>query len=119
GTLFIGLMGLSALLLFRGQLETTRPVLWALMLAFPFPYIATTAGWLTAELGRQPWLIYNLFRTSAGYSQKGTPGDTIFTLGGSAGMSLVVGLLLLSRVGGGVLHGPAAEQPAGASYGGE
>ena len=33
------------------------------MLAFPFPYIANTAGWMTAELGRQPWLVYGLMRT--------------------------------------------------------
>ena len=38
------------------------------MLAFPFPYIATTAGWMTAELGRQPWLVYGLMRTSQGAS---------------------------------------------------
>ena len=33
-------------------------LLWVLMLAFPFPYIANTLGWMTAELGRQPWLVY-------------------------------------------------------------
>ena len=43
-----------------GALERTRRLLWVLMLAFPFPYIATTAGWMTAELGRQPWLVYGL-----------------------------------------------------------
>ena len=41
-------------------------MLWVLMLAFPFPYIATTAGWMTAELGRQPWLVYGLLRTADG-----------------------------------------------------
>ena len=35
---------------------------------FPFPYIANTAGWMTAELGRQPWLIYGLMRTADGSS---------------------------------------------------
>jgi len=34
--------------------------LWALLLSFPLPYIANTAGWMTAELGRQPWIIYGL-----------------------------------------------------------
>jgi cytochrome d ubiquinol oxidase subunit I len=43
-------------------------MLWTLMLAFPFPYIATTAGWMTAELGRQPWLVYGLMRTADGAS---------------------------------------------------
>ena len=43
-------------------------LLWVLMLAFPFPYIANTAGWMTAELGRQPWLVYGLMRTADGAS---------------------------------------------------
>jgi cytochrome d ubiquinol oxidase subunit I len=119
GTIFIGLMGLSALLALRGRLETTRPVLWALMLAFPFPYIATTAGWMTAELGRQPWLIYSLFRTSAGFSPRVSPGDTIFTLVGFAGLYFVLGLLYVFLVGREVLHGPAEEHPAGDAYGDE
>jgi len=34
-----------------------------------FPYIANTAGWMTAELGRQPWLVYGLMRTEDGYSR--------------------------------------------------
>src|SRR5262249_8467170 len=66
GTIFIAVMGLSALFLWRRRLYETRPLLWALMLAVPFPYIATTAGWMTAELGRQPWLIHGLMRTIKG-----------------------------------------------------
>ena len=46
--------------------STARPMLWALMLAMPFPYIANTAGWMTAEIGRQPWLVYGVMRTSEG-----------------------------------------------------
>ncbi|HWQ09466.1 MAG TPA: cytochrome ubiquinol oxidase subunit I, partial [Holophaga sp.] len=68
GTLFIAIMGLSVLLLWKGRLERTRPLLWVLMLAFPFPFIANTAGWMVAELGRQPWLVYGLLRTSQGLS---------------------------------------------------
>ncbi len=68
GTLMIALMGVAALLLWRGRLDTNRPMLWALMLAFPFPYIATTAGWAVAEFGRQPWLIYGVQRTIHGSS---------------------------------------------------
>src|SRR5262249_54354341 len=63
GTLFIALMAVAALLLIRRRLERTPVVLWVLMFAFPFPFIANTAGWLTAELGRQPWLVYGLYLT--------------------------------------------------------
>ena len=33
------------------------------MLSFPLPYIANTAGWMSAEIGRQPWVVYGLMRT--------------------------------------------------------
>ena len=59
--------GGSAFLLWRRRLYDTRArMLWILMLAMPFPYIANTAGWMTAEVGRQPWLVYGLLRTAAG-----------------------------------------------------
>src|SRR5271154_3850544 len=66
GTIFIVLMAYAGIQNLRGQLESSRWLLWVLMLAFPFPYIANTLGWMTAELGRQPWLVYGLFRTSDG-----------------------------------------------------
>ena len=50
------------------------------MLLLPFPYIATTAGWMTAELGRQPWLIYGLMRTAQGSSPHVSAGNALFTL---------------------------------------
>ena len=62
GTYFVALMGVSAFLLWRGKLYTTRWILWPLMLSFPLPYVATTAGWMTAEIGRQPWVVYGLMR---------------------------------------------------------
>ena len=107
GTLFIALMGLSALLLWKGRLERARPLLWVLMLAFPFPYIATTAGWMTAELGRQPWLIFGLLRTAAGASPTVHAGSTAFTLIGFTGLYFVLGLAYLYLVGREIAHGPA------------
>jgi cytochrome d ubiquinol oxidase subunit I len=106
GTLFILLMGVSALLLWRGALFASRPVLWILMLAFPFPYIATTAGWMTAELGRQPWIVYGLMRTSQGMSANVHSGTVLFTLIGFAGLYFVLGVLFLFLVGREIGHGP-------------
>ncbi len=106
GTLMIGLMGLSAIQAYRGKLTTTRSLLWALMLALPFPYIATTAGWMTAELGRQPWLIYGLFRTAQGASANVHSGDVLFTLIGFAGLYLVIGVVYLVLMGREIAHGP-------------
>ena len=66
GTILIAIMLAAAALAWTGRLETNRPMLWILMMSFPFPYIAVMAGWMTAELGRQPWLVYGLLRTAEG-----------------------------------------------------
>lgn len=106
GTLFIALMGLSALMLWKGRLFTTRSLLWILMLAFPFPYIATTTGWMTAELGRQPWILYGLMRTAEGTSTNVHGGAAAFTLIGFTGLYFVLGLLFCFLIGREIAHGP-------------
>ncbi len=106
GTIFIALMALANLQRWRGKLETSRSLLWILMLAFPFPFIANSAGWLTAELGRQPWMVYGLFRTNQGLSDVVSQGSTVFTLIGFMGLYFVLGLAYLYLVGNEVVHGP-------------
>jgi cytochrome d ubiquinol oxidase subunit I len=101
-------MGLSALFLWRGRLYSSPTLLWALMLSIPFPYIATTAGWMTAELGRQPWVIYGLMRTMNGASPRVSAGNGLFTLLGFMGMYMVLGILFLFLVAREVAHGPEA-----------
>jgi cytochrome bd ubiquinol oxidase subunit I len=114
GTIFIFLMGLANLQRFRGRLDTSKWLLWPLMLAFPFPYIANSLGWMTTELGRQPWLIYNLMRTSQGYSQEVNNGNVIFTLIGFTGLYFVLGVMFLYLVGREIYHGPVSEEPEAA-----
>jgi cytochrome bd ubiquinol oxidase subunit I len=109
GTIFILLMAYANLQRWRGRLESSTWLLWVLMLAFPFPYIANMLGWMTAELGRQPWLIYGLFRTSDGYSKVVSSGDTLFTLIGFVGLYFVLGVLFLALVGREISHGPVEE----------
>jgi cytochrome d ubiquinol oxidase subunit I len=111
GMIFIVLMALANLQRLRGKLETSTWLLWPLMLVFPFPYIANTLGWMTTELGRQPWLVYGLFRTSQGYSAAVNNGDVIFTLIGFTGLYFVLGLLFLYLVGREIYHGPDGENP--------
>ena len=95
GTIFIAVLVLGAFLWWRGALFTTRWFLWVLMLLLPFPYIANEAGWVTTEVGRQPWLVYGLMRTAAGASPTVVAGETIFTLLGFAGMYALIGVLSL------------------------
>ncbi len=113
GTIFIALMFFSGLLLWRGRLHENRPMLWALMLAMPFPFIANTAGWLTAELGRQPWVIWKLMRTAGGYSQMVSAGNTLFTLLGFMGMYTVLSILFLFLVRRLIEQGPGTASGEG------
>ena len=107
GTWFVLLMVISAFLLWRGKLYGMRGVLWALLLSFPLPYIANTAGWLTAELGRQPWSIYGLMRTGEGYSKTVSAGNGLFTLLGFMGLYALLGLLFTVLMYREISHGPA------------
>jgi len=111
GTIFIALYALATLFLWRGWLMTSKPMLWALMLAAPLPYIANTAGWITAEVGRQPWLIYGLMRTEHGASPNVSAGNTLFTLIGFMGIYTVLGILFLLLIYREIEHGPDAPIP--------
>lgn len=107
GTLFIAVLGASVLLLRRDVLFRVKPLLWILMLLLPFPYIANTAGWMTSELGRQPWLIYGLLRTSDGYSANVSAGNALFSLLGFMGIYAVLSALFLLLVVRKIAKGPA------------
>jgi cytochrome d ubiquinol oxidase subunit I len=110
GTIFIAIMGLSFLLLWRGRLFRARWMLWILMLATPFPFIANTAGWFTTELGRQPWIVFGLLRTISGSSPVLSSGNVLFTLIGFAGMYLLIGLLYVLLVVFEMLRGPVQKE---------
>ena len=111
GTYFVLLMAIAFFYLFRGRLFHARWLLWLLMLSFPFPYIANTAGWMTAEIGRQPWLVYGLLRTSAGYSMHVSTGNALFTLLGFMGMYMLLSVLFILLVYREIDHGPAQQKP--------
>lgn len=107
GTMFIAVTAAAVFLLWRKRLFSARWMLWILMLAIPFPYIANTAGWVTAEVGRQPWVIYGLMRTEEGYSHMVSAGNALFTLIGFMGLYTVLGILFLFLLRREIEHGPA------------
>ncbi len=107
GTVLTLIMLVSAVLLPFGRLYVARPLLWVLMLSFPFPYIATTAGWMTTELGRQPWIVYGVMRTAEGTSARVGGGDVVFTTLGYMGLYLLLGLLFVLLVARQIAGGPA------------
>jgi cytochrome d ubiquinol oxidase subunit I len=95
GTILFAIAALAAILLWRGRLFRSRAMLWTLLLAFPFTYVANLAGWAVAETGRQPWVAYGLLRTRDGASPASSvPADAgIFTLLGFTGLYVLLGLL--------------------------
>jgi cytochrome d ubiquinol oxidase subunit I len=95
GTIFIAVTFAAAFFLWRGTLFERRGMLWILMLTMPFPYIANEAGWVVAEVGRQPWTVYGLLRVADSSSTNVTAGMTYFTLFGFMGLYLVLGILYL------------------------
>ena len=106
GTYFALLMMITGFLLWRGKLFTTRWALWPLLLSFPLPYIANTAGWMTAEIGRQPWIVYGLIPTSEGYSKYVSAGNGLFTLLGFMGMYTLLSILFIVLVYRIISNGP-------------
>jgi cytochrome d ubiquinol oxidase subunit I len=106
GTIFIAVMAAGAVLLWRRKLYESRWLLWIIMLCLPLPYVANTAGWMTAEIGRQPWLVYGLMRTTEGYSKYVHAGNGLFTLIGFMGLYTVLAILFLVLVNREIAHGP-------------
>lgn len=106
GTIFVLVMFTSAFLLWRGRLYSARWMLWILLLCLPLPYIANTAGWMTSEIGRQPWLVYGLMRTTEGYSTYVHAGNSLFTLLGFMGLYALLAVLFLFLVNRVIVEGP-------------
>ena len=110
GTYFAALMAVAGFLLWRGRLYVSRWLLWFILLSWPLPYIATTAGWMTAEIGRQPWLVYGLIRTSEGASKHVGAETSLFSLLGFLGLYSVLSILWTVLVYNFIEKGP--ESPA-------
>ncbi len=117
GFLFIALTMLGAWLWWRGTLFSKRWLMYVFVFVIPLPYIANQAGWAAAEVGRQPWLVYGLLRTSDGISKTVSSAQTL----GSIIMFGVIYLLLfavfLYVLNDKIQHGPEPVHPAGATTG--
>ncbi len=64
GLVMLALAWVGSYLSLKGRIENNRPLLWLTFLSFPLPFIAILTGWFTAEVGRQPWMVYGLLRTA-------------------------------------------------------
>ena len=64
GLVMLGLAWFGTYLSYKHRLAYSRPTLWLTFLSFPLPFIAIITGWFTAEVGRQPWVVYGVLRTA-------------------------------------------------------
>lgn len=80
GMFFIALSLLGVVQWIRGRLFESRWLLWVFVFAVIGPYVANQAGWVAAEVGRQPWVVYGVMRTSAGVSKAISGGDVLTSL---------------------------------------
>ena len=78
----LALAWLGFYLSIKGRIAQSRFFLWLVFLSFPLPFIAVLTGWYTAEVGRQPWVVYGVLRTA--------DAMTPFLTAREAGVSLVV-----------------------------
>jgi cytochrome d ubiquinol oxidase subunit I len=108
GVAMIGLGAWGAWLMFRGGPERSRLYLRAAVLMGPMGFVAVVAGWITAEVGRQPWVIYGLMRTAQGVSPVKTGAVSVSLLAFMATYAIVfsVGGLYILRL---IAAGPATD----------
>jgi cytochrome d ubiquinol oxidase subunit I len=106
GLYFIAAMGWGMLLLVRGKLWGRRRYLTLLVWSLPLPVVACQLGWMAAEVGRQPWIVYGLLRTSDGVSHGVPAGDILATIILFSLVYLALGALWLFLMVREVKHGP-------------
>ncbi len=96
----------------RRQLAPQMKFLWLFPFAIALPYLANTFGWILTEMGRQPWVVYSILKTSEAVSPNLTVGMVLTSL---IGFTLIYGLLMAADVfllRKYALAGPQEEQPA-------
>ncbi len=90
GSLFILIAAIAVFLSWKERIESSPLFLKLMVLMIPLPYIAAWLGWMVAEIGRQPWIVYGLLRTSEGVSKN---VDLAQVIGSLAGFTVLYGAL--------------------------
>lgn len=109
GTYFAALGALGMYLLWIKRLPDSRFFLKAALWSIPLPFVANNLGWIVAEVGRQPWIVYGLLKTRDAVSVSVPPRQVLLTI---IMFSLVYALLFvawLAAIRREVRLGPAAD----------
>jgi cytochrome bd ubiquinol oxidase subunit I len=103
--LLVALIGL--VLLWRGRIEQARWWQRLMVWSIPLPMIAIQLGWMTAEVGRQPWIVYGLMRTRDAVSKVVGAPQLLFSIVLFGAIYAVLGVLWLYLLRREIIHGPA------------
>ncbi|MCC6396833.1 MAG: cytochrome ubiquinol oxidase subunit I, partial [Bacteroidetes bacterium] len=106
GMFFILLTALATFKLWRGTLWESRRILKVMLWSIPLPLAACQLGWITAEVGRQPWIVYKLLRTSEAASITVSAGEILFSIILFGVVYLFLGSLYVYLLVQKVKHGP-------------
>jgi cytochrome d ubiquinol oxidase subunit I len=93
----------------RGKLFETKWLLWVFSFSVILPQIANQVGWFTAEMGRQPWVVYGLLRTSKAFSQEVSSNQIVFSLALFTFVYSILLVLFIYSVNKKIKHGPYEE----------
>lgn len=110
GMALIGLTVLAAFLLWRGRLFRQRWLLWLFVPAVLLPQIANQVGWYSAEVGRQPWVVYGILRTSDGLSKSVTADQLWFSLLLFSWVYVLLFVLFIYLLNKKIMHGPETHE---------
>jgi cytochrome bd ubiquinol oxidase subunit I len=109
GLIMLAVSWVGVILIWSRRLESARWFLWAAFVSFPAGFVAVLCGWYTAEVGRQPWVVYHILRTEDAINPSLTGGEALFSLVAYVAVYAVIygfGLTYIYRV---LKEGPAAE----------
>jgi len=106
GIFFILVMAMSFIQMYRSKLWENKWLLKIMLWSIPLPLAACQLGWITAEVGRQPWIVYGLLRTSEAYSASVTAEEIMFSIILFGLIYLLLGILYIYILVQEVKHGP-------------
>ena len=106
GMLFILLTALGTIQLYRNKLWESKKLLRIFIWAIPFPIFACELGWIAAEVGRQPWIVYQVMRTKDAVSTSIVSGDLFFSIILFFLIYLLIGSLYIYLLVKEIKHGP-------------
>ncbi|MFK7905349.1 MAG: cytochrome ubiquinol oxidase subunit I, partial [Chitinophagales bacterium] len=109
GMALIGMTLLACWFWWRGKLFDTKWLLWAFVWAVILPQLANQFGWFAAEMGRQPWVVYGLLRTSDALSKAVTANQVLFSLIMFTFIYTLLLALFLYTLTKKIMHGPYDE----------